>query len=388
MGKRLLRFLIVLLVFAAFNVFLNQYDNITEHIEIYKDRLTQAEAADFEAETAGKSMYYYNQLNEEEQQVYQAIYSMLSDFTDSRHFEITKEQLTRVLYYVSYDNSNLFWVNRQYTYIEHNSSIEFIPSYRMTESEAQDYERLINQELDKIISGAEGLETDYEKELYFNDYLCENVVYVDETIDEWGNNLIGTLIEGEAICEGYARTMQVLLERSGIYNYLVLGDGKTEDGTEAHIWNIVNINGENYHLDVTWNDTLLENEASYLYFNVNDSYISYDHFNLEPADNSCTSFQYNYFVQKGLYVESFEGYDFLADSVAEELRQGDSTVEILFADGEQLNKAIDYMDSNNNRFFDFIKKCVNKSGNAFVTDNIEYYTIDGMNCLFLIFKEG
>ena len=203
-----------------------------------------------------------------------------------------------------------------------------------------------------------------------------------------GDTAYSALIDGEAICEGYSRAMQLLLDRVGIRNYLVVGDGVNEEGTEAHMWNIVEIDGENYHLDATWNDTGNENSIGYLYFNVNDSIISRDHINLVPDNNNCVSMNANYFVINDLYVESFKNYDELVSPVAKELKNGDNIVEILFANEEQLSKAMKTLENNNYAFFDFVGDAVRKSGKDLQRDEIEYYTLDEQNYLCLIFKEG
>ncbi len=387
MRKKLIYLLVALAgVWFGFTV-VTQYNNIANKIEIYNDRLTEAEAVEFEQETAGMSMYYYNQLSEAEQEAYKIIYSMLCNFEESRYVNLKNEEIEDVYSAVLYDNSMIFWVKGGYKYIEYDDSTEILPNYILTEAQAEKHGEIINSKIEEYVATARSLETDFEKELYLHNVVCESIVYTDETTGEMGNNLVGAFVDGKAVCEGYARAMQVLLERSGIYNYLVLGDGKTEEGFELHMWNVVNINGNNYHLDATWNDTVLQDEIAYFYFNVDDAFISSDHINLEPANNNCDYTAANYFIQKGLYVEEFGDYDSLVTPVFNDLMNGDNTVEIVFSSESELNKALKYIDKNNNDFFDFVKDCVNKSEKALDTENISYYTYDEFNCLCLIFEE-
>lgn len=383
---------IIAILFAVFmvfgGIFVAKFEDFIDWKQIYDDRITEQEQIDFENQLGTKTFYYYNSLNNEQKQAYIMIYSMFNNFTESRRLEITEEELNDLFVAVLYDNSEFFWVDIKYNFIDYGDSIEFMPKYRIDSEQAQKMSLALNKKIDEIIKSAETLETDYEKELYFHDYVCDVTVYNEETFGDIGDTAYSALIKGEAICEGYSRAMQMLLDRAGIENYLVVGDGKTEDGTEAHMWNIVEIDGANYHLDTTWNDTGAENTVGYLYFNVNDDFISRDHLNIEPANNNCTKMSANYFVMNNLYVENFNGYNYLISPVAEALKNGDNTVEILFANEKELTKAVEELENNNYEFFDFVGDVVELSDKNLQKDEIEYYTIDECNYLCLIFKEG
>lgn len=382
--------LLLVLVIAG-GIFLSQFEKIIDWKQINDDRLTEQEELNFENQLGTKTFYYYNSLNDEQKQAYIMVYSMFQDFTESRRLEIGKDDLTTVLTAVLYDNSDLFWVALNYRYVEYEGSTEFFPVYRFYEEDARRISAELNERINEIVEASQNFDTDYEKELYFHNYVCENVVYDEEsitTLGEYGDTAYSALINGKAICEGYSRAMQMLLDKAGINNYLVVGDGKTEDGTEPHMWNIVEIDGKNYHLDATWNDTSTETGYGYLYFNVTDDLISRDHLNIEPASNNCVYMNANYFVMNNLYIEDFQGFDYLAYPVAEMLKTGTNTVEILFVDETELNKAAAKLKNNNYDLFNFIEAVVDKSGRNLKTDEIEYFVTDDYNYLCLIFKEG
>lgn len=385
--------IIVAILFAVFmvfgGVFVAKFEEILDWKQIHDDRITEQEQIDFENQLGTKTFYYYNTLNSQQKQAYIMLCSMFNNFTESRRIEITEAEINDVFVAVLYDNSEFFWVDTKYNFIDYGDSIEFMPDYRVKSEQANKMSIALNNEIDRIVKSADNFATDYEKELYFHDCVCDVTVYNKETFGEMGDTAYSALIEGEAICEGYARSMQLLLDRAGIKNYLVIGDGKTEEGTEAHMWNIVEIDGKNYHLDATWNDTGNENAIGYLYFNVTDDFISRDHLNIKPENNNCTEMSANYFVMNSLYVENFKNYYILVSPVAEALKNNDDNiVEILFADEKELAKAIDELENNNYGFFDFVDDVVRKSGKDLQSDKIEYYTLDGYNYLCLIFKEG
>ena len=86
----------------------------------------------------------------------------------------------------------------------------------------------------------------------FHDYLCETVVYIDSTN---AHNIIGPLLEGESVCEGYAKSFKLFCDLYEIPCMVVTGVGVTASGTEAHAWNVVRMeDGKWYGVDVTWDD--------------------------------------------------------------------------------------------------------------------------------------
>lgn len=108
--------------------------------------------------------------------------------------------------------------------------------------------------------------TDLEKELAINDYLCaaieydeealnnaieHNFDYVDEPFYD-SFNVYGALVEGKCVCSGYAGAFQLLAQEAGLESIVVTG---FLNGSYAHAWNKVNIDGEWQIIDVTNNDT-------------------------------------------------------------------------------------------------------------------------------------
>jgi hypothetical protein len=130
--------------------------------------------------------------------------------------------------------------------------------------------------------------SDLEKELALHDYLVFNTTYdyanyLADTVTEESHQPYGVLVNKIAVCDGFARTMQILLDMVGIENEFVHGDSDGEKGWYGHAWNLVRIDGEYFHLDVTFdnidkNDKEIEYDSiSHTYFNISDRQISFDH---------------------------------------------------------------------------------------------------------------
>ena len=174
--------------------------------------------------------------------------------------------------------------------------------------------------------------TDFEKELAIHDHIINNCKYDIEnfeagTIPPESHSAYGALIEGTAVCEGYAKAMKLLMDRAGVDSLVVTGQSKTQ----LHAWNLVKIDGDYYHVDSTWDDPVSENRKQTLqhtYFNLNDEEISVDHY-WEIIDYpSCYSTKYNYFTYHQQEVTSPDEFiRFLIDRV----ENGESHISVRIA---------------------------------------------------------
>ena len=113
--------------------------------------------------------------------------------------------------------------------------------------------------------------TDIENELAIHDYLVENVSYVDTGDSSY--NAYSALINGIAVCSGYTECFKTFMDMLGIENGTVSG----EAGNEQHIWNTVMLDGQWYHVDVTWDDPIGSSfeYTDHAYFNISEKYGTY-----------------------------------------------------------------------------------------------------------------
>ena len=66
--------------------------------------------------------------------------------------------------------------------------------------------------------------SDYQKELALHDYLLKHCVYGHGSEDkEYEYRAYGALVEGQAVCNGYAEAMALLLSCAGVENQYVVG---------------------------------------------------------------------------------------------------------------------------------------------------------------------
>lgn len=96
-------------------------------------------------------------------------------------------------------------------------------------------------------------DSDFETVKAVHDYICENTVYSDKTAENVAgysyHSAYDALVKHEAVCSGYALLFQRFMDELNIPSYVFI------DGNEvAHAWNIVNVDGNWYQVDCTWDD--------------------------------------------------------------------------------------------------------------------------------------
>ena len=267
-------------------------------------------------------------------------------------------QITQALQAYRNDHPETFWLTGESKYYVKNNSttVEFEYSIEPSEilSAKETFENKIDNILNDLPSGS-----DFEKEEYINNYIIENCKYDDaaaqiENIEGNENDAYGALVDGSAVCEGYARAFQLLCNKADIDCVMVSG---TVDNTN-HAWNCVKIGGEWYQIDVTWNDT--DGDKDYLqndYFNLTDSLMLEDHTlspkysdidaqsfqNVESWCNfyvpKCTAEKYNYFNYKYPTVSDPDNADDVSQAVANAAKNGDEYFSIVV----DKNTDFDYM---------------------------------------------
>lgn len=161
--------------------------------------------------------------------------------------------------------------NKQNTNAE-NGDTDFSNNNRFQDNE-QPPIRLSEEEIvaQNVVSQVQG-KSDYEKVKYFHDYICENTVYDHENVDNGiitteASSAYGSLVQGLAVCSGYAKAFQLLCDTAGIEVYYVVG----QVDTSLHAWNVVKVDGAYYQIDTTWDDT--QNGYTYDFFLVTDAYM-------------------------------------------------------------------------------------------------------------------
>ena len=167
--------------------------------------------------------------------------------------------------------------------------------------------------------------SDYEIAKALHDYLALNneydMRYYSGGMPRISYTAYGALVNRTSVCAGYALAYERLMDQVGIPCEYVTG--MTTRG--SHAWNIVQIDGEWYHVDVTWDDPTPDREGyvRYKYFLKSDKAMSRDHVSSE-ASHTCTSTKYD-----NVTILSPEDEQEAIERAEEEAREEAVTAEII-----------------------------------------------------------
>ena len=106
---------------------------------------------------------------------------------------------------------------------------------------------------DSVIALAPAEKGDVERLRVFAEWIIDHVEYPRDYFKRDGADsrlwdARGALLDGEAVCAGYAAAFDLILRRAG---YLTVRVSGTANGT-GHAWNLVLLDGGWYHVDATW----------------------------------------------------------------------------------------------------------------------------------------
>jgi transposase-like protein len=220
-------------------------------------------------------------------------------FADANH-SIKGTDFPAILDVYFNDNPQHFWLGKGATSFFSGNKLTAVElTYTFTGDELTTAKSKFEAAAAAVLSGITDDMSQFEIELYLHDYLVSHVTY--DLDAPHAHDAYGALVEGRAVCEGYARAFQYLLQQAGIPSYVVTGQSKGED----HAWNLVKIDGEYYYVDVTWDDQDNDNKY-YSYFNVTTETLCEDHTIAQQIYTlpNCTATAANYFTVKGGKIES------------------------------------------------------------------------------------
>lgn len=216
---------------------------------------------------------------------------------------VEAEKLFSILESISYENPEImYYKGAEYSF----GKIKLIYSRPTGDIEKhQDEIRKVRSEffrenIDKNMS-------DYEKVLSIHDYVVERGEYDTRLISEGqvppeSYSTYGILGLGVGVCESYAKSMKYLFDKAGIESMIVIGKSRGEN----HAWNLVNIEGDYYHVDATWDDPIIEDGSQvirYNFLNLNDEQMERTHSWKKENYPAAYGKEYNYYNYNNLIAE-------------------------------------------------------------------------------------
>lgn len=306
-------------IFIAAIVYAYKYTTILNFVKI--------DNSAYQIESKYENKFYYEKLSEKEKFIYLNIANSVEKLAidvDVKQRKTNKENniaqdINNAMEAFCDDNPEVFYLLNTYNieiknYIIINTiniKLSYIANKENIEEMKIKFENKINQITDKYIES--GM-TDYQKELIVHDYIASATTYYKykkiEEIPFAKHNAYDALINKSAVCDGFSKAFQVIMNRQNIE--CISLSGTLED--VAHAWNIITIEGKTYHTDVTSdkyksrdNDDFGVNHA---YFNVTDKDISETHtINRPKIIPKCTATKYNYYIKEDAIIKTDDNFE-------------------------------------------------------------------------------
>ena len=240
------------------------------------------------------------------------------DFPEGVTYSMYEAFMVTQAFYADWPEIFWMWPGCLYTEDEPEVCVGLDMGYNDHFNNRKQKQQLFLSAANSILAGMPADGTDYEKELYLHDALVKHVTYDDAYVEE--QNAYSALVNGMAVCSGYAFALQYLLMRAGIESYYVVGTaGEDENGKPVgHAWNIAKIGGVWYYVDPTWDDSDDEYAPYHAYFNLDTDLLTRDHV-LDPYPYNVTLPQCNelrWFYHRYNGTEVFAGDNDLASTIA------------------------------------------------------------------------
>ncbi len=257
------------------------------------------------------SKFYYSRLSDGEKNIYDKMCGALLRFEPalSLHAGMGKAfsiDTHKIIEAVLFDNPVFFYVNRNRIVIKQTPMyIQINFQYTHEKDEAEQLWMQVEEKIANFIQHNIKPEmSPLAKQIAIHRHMGL-ISASSPPYDKEDFSVIGALIKGRCVCEGYAKAYKLFCDRVGIASIVVLGDAVRPDGTkEPHAWNITRINGVTAHTDACWDAQF--GVSSYDYFNLCDADIAADHSFDNAVYPKCDPNKINYFYKNGLIASDEE----------------------------------------------------------------------------------
>ncbi len=335
---------IVLLVIAIVVIFLSLHHLKQEFPDLTWPVISVTKNPESPSENGSPYKFYYEKLTSVEKQAYNMVLDKIYDMPDRILVpDLNEDQLDNVFRALLYDNPDLFFIGRKCTLRAELWNNYLSIDYIVTKDEYLKQKEELETKCNEIIASLSNPQSNYQTELEIHNYIIDHCTYKIVDKEYVYSSSYGCLINGVAACEGYSKAAKLLFDKVGIENTLISGTATaSQESGGAHMWNVVKIDGNYYHLDITWDDpvTTGKNLRLYTYFNVSDEEISKNHFDFS-IDLNCSSSGADYYSKNSLTFSNYSTNDNnkLGSTLAEQYKSGEKQIQINFDNEESYNRA-------------------------------------------------
>ena len=185
---------------------------------------------------------------------FQSAWNALSyDEDDLFYIDVSKMSLTS-------ESRSLGGITTYYVSIGPGNNKNYLKEDFQTQDSIEKAQNYIDNLVNQVVEQTKNDATDIKIKRIHN-WLISTIQYEKDENSKNQHNIYGALHDKKAVCEGYARSFKYIMKKVGVPAVLVSGTARnSEDKTESHAWNYVQINENWYAVDVTWDDPIITEE--------------------------------------------------------------------------------------------------------------------------------
>ncbi|MBQ9003273.1 MAG: hypothetical protein IJ087_15600 [Eggerthellaceae bacterium] len=253
------------------------------------------------------SHYAFSTLDVSDQERYLILLDALSSRGVRDYPDNDMDRLSRIRECVMADHPELFAVQSvrtettSYGPAGQIASVTVQAEYTRTAEEAEAVLEIARQAARDCYAGFAAGSDDYAKAKRAYDYLAERVEYGRESSEAPSSDqtIEGALVNGRAVCGGYANSFAYLLQSAGVECAVVSGHA---DGSN-HAWCLARLDGDYYYVDPTWGDPV-DGPMIHDYLAITTADVEREHFaTCAFSLPLCTAVADNYFVRENLLFD-------------------------------------------------------------------------------------
>lgn len=178
-----------------------------------------------------------------------------AELIDVSGFKMSSDAVHTDYFRTLFSNAELFFVDSAYSAYTNGGYVTgIVPQYNMSASAAEEALQVVDAAAEEALDMVSDDMEDYEKALAIHDWLavyCEYDYehYLANNVPAVSHTAYGALAQKVAVCDGYSKAYQYIMQNKlGISCLVVSSD------SISHAWNLIEIGGQYYHVDVTWDD--------------------------------------------------------------------------------------------------------------------------------------
>lgn len=198
-------------------------------------------------------------------------------YIDVSDYKISKDEECAPFYQIINQHPEIFYLepSMNYMYDTDGYIVSYMVSYLYDKSEILHRQAEMESRIDDIVRNIDDDLIPIEKALLLHDYITLHCVYSDsdenDLYPDITHTAYGCIVDGVAVCDGYSDAFSYIMQsRFDIPCETIISESM------LHAWNMIQLDGKWYHVDVTWDDPYFDTTgyADHKYFLLSDGCIS------------------------------------------------------------------------------------------------------------------